>query len=75
MPGFEINGTIVAGYAAFGKQCGLHVDPGAISAHADAIADLNIKASKTEVTFSLSKPIPAELVKKLSTISRSRKGC
>lgn len=38
MPGFRIGGTIVAGYAAFSKQCGLYVSAGAISAHAEDIA-------------------------------------
>jgi len=35
MPGFQIENTIIAGNAAFSKQCGLYVDPGAIAAHAD----------------------------------------
>lgn len=46
MPAFQIEGTIVAGYAAFSKQCGLYVDPGAIAAHADEIAALKLKATK-----------------------------
>jgi uncharacterized protein YdhG (YjbR/CyaY superfamily) len=41
MPGFQIKGTIIAGYAAFSKQCGLYVDPGAIADHADDIAALD----------------------------------
>jgi uncharacterized protein YdhG (YjbR/CyaY superfamily) len=74
MPGFQIEDTIIAGYAAFSKQCGLYVDPGAIAAHADEIALLNLKATKTGVTFSVSKPIPGELVEKLATSSRGSKG-
>lgn len=74
MPGFQIGETIIAGYAAFSKQCGLYVDPGAIAAHADEIASLKLKASKTGITFSASKPIPAELVEKLAVSSRSKKG-
>ena len=74
MPGFQIEGTIVAGYAAFSKQCGLYVDPGAIAAHADEIASSKIKATKTGVTFSSSRPITDELVKKLAVSSRSEKG-
>lgn len=74
MPGFQIEETIVAGYAAFSKQCGLYVDPGAIAAHADEIASLKLKASKTGVTFSASNPIPEELVEKLAVSSRSKKG-
>ncbi len=74
MPGFEIDGTIIAGYAAFSKQCGLYVDPGAIAAHADEIARLKLKATKTGVTFSASNPISGELVEKLAVSSRRQKG-
>jgi uncharacterized protein YdhG (YjbR/CyaY superfamily) len=74
MPGFQIEGTIIAGYAAFSKQCGLYVDPGAIAAHADEIASLHLKATKTGITFSVNKPITDELVKRLAVSSRSNKG-
>jgi len=74
MPGFQIEGTIIAGYAAFSKQCGLYVDPGAITAHADEIASLKLKTTKTGVTFSVNKPITDELVEKLAISSRSKKG-
>ena len=74
MPGFQIGETIVAGYAAFSKQCGLYVDPGAIAAHADEIASLNLKATKTGVTFLTNRPIPDELIEKLAISSRREKG-
>ncbi len=74
IPGFQIGETIIAGYAAFSKQCGLYVDPGAIAAHADEIASLKLKATKTGVTFSVSKPITDDLVEKLAVSSRSKKG-
>lgn len=74
MPGFQIGETIIVGYAAFSKQCGLYVDPGAIAAHADEIASLKLKASKTGVTFSGNRPVPDKLVEKLATSSRSKKG-
>lgn len=74
MPGFQIQDTIIAGYAAFSKQCGLYVDPGAIAAHAGEIAALKLKATKTGVTFPASKPIPDELVEKLALSSRREKG-
>lgn len=74
MPGFQIDSTIIAGYAAFSKQCGLYVDPGAIAAYADEIAALKLKATKTGVTFSVSRPITDELVRKLAVSSRSEKG-
>ncbi|MFM9976820.1 MAG: iron chaperone [Sphingomonadaceae bacterium] len=74
MPGFQIEGTIIVGYAAFSKQCGLYIDPQAIAAHASEIGALKLKATKTGVTFSPSKPIPDELVKKLAVASRNAKG-
>lgn len=74
MPGFQIGDTVVAGYAAFSKQCGLYVDAGAIAAHAGEIATLKLKATKTGVTFSPARPIPAELVEKLARRSRREKG-
>lgn len=74
MPGFQIEGTIVAGYAAFSRQCGLYVDPAAIAAHADEIAASKLKATKTGVTFSLNNPITAALVERLAISSRSSKG-
>jgi len=74
MPGFRIGDTIVAGYSTFSKQCGLYVDPGAIAALADEIADAKLKASKTGITFSASRPIPDELVRKLAVASRKEKG-
>lgn len=38
MPGFRIGQSIIAGYAAFSKQCGLYLSPSAITSHADDIA-------------------------------------
>jgi uncharacterized protein YdhG (YjbR/CyaY superfamily) len=70
MPGFRIGKSIVAGYAAFSKQCGLYLSPAAIKAHADDIAAAGLKSTKTGITFSPSHPIPAELVKKLALASR-----
>ena len=70
MPGFRIGGTIVAGYAAFSKQCGLYVSAGAISAHAEDIAVAGLKATKTGVTFSPRRPIPDDLVERLALASR-----
>lgn len=70
MPGFKIGKAIVVGYAAFSKQCGIYVSKGAIEAHADDIAAAGLKATKTGVTFSPSKPIPDELVKHLALASR-----
>lgn len=74
MPGFQVGDTIVAGYAAFSKQCGLYVDPAAIAAHANEIASLKLKATKTGVIFSVSKPITPELVEALAVRSRRAKG-
>src|SRR5688572_16467463 len=70
MPGFRIGKSIVAGYAAFSKQCGLYVAPAAIKAHAEKIAAAGLKFTKTGVTFSQSRPIPDGLVKQLAVASR-----
>jgi uncharacterized protein YdhG (YjbR/CyaY superfamily) len=70
MPGFRIGKSIIAGYAAFSKQCGLYLPPSAIESCADDIAAAGLKATKTGVTFSLSKPIPDELVEKLALASK-----
>ena len=69
MPGFRIGKSIIAGYAAFSKQCGLYVAPAAITAHAADIAAAGLKATKTGITFSPDKPIPDALVKKLALAS------
>jgi uncharacterized protein YdhG (YjbR/CyaY superfamily) len=74
MPGFRIGKSIVAGYAAFAKQCGLYLAPGAIAAHAEDIAAAGLKASKTGVTFSAGKPIPDDLVERLALASRKDLG-
>jgi len=70
MPGFRIGEAIVAGYGAFSRQCGLYLHPAAIAAHAKDIAAAGLKATKTGVTFSPSRPIPDELVHNLALASR-----
>lgn len=73
MPGYRHEGKLVAGYAAFSKSCGLYVDPGAIADHANELCALKLKATKTGVTFSVSQPIPEELIKKLAVSSYRKK--
>ena len=70
MPGFRIGKVIIAGYAAFSKQCGLYLSPAAIKSHAADIAAAGLKSTKTGITFSPSQPIPAALVRKLALASR-----
>lgn len=74
IPGFGFGNSIIAGYAAFSKQCGLYVSKGAITAHADDIAAAGLKATKTGVTFTPRNPIPDVLVKKLALASRKELG-
>lgn len=69
MPGFRIGKTIVAGYAV-SKQCGRYLAPSAIASHAGEIKAAGLKASRTGVTFSPSRPIPNALVEKLALASR-----
>jgi uncharacterized protein YdhG (YjbR/CyaY superfamily) len=70
MPGFKVGKSIVAGYAAFSKQCGLYLPHAAIASCAGDIAAAGLKATKTGVTFSPGKPIPDKLIKKLALASR-----
>lgn len=70
MPGFRLGGSMIAGYGAFSKQCGLYVSKNAISNHSVDIAAAGLKASKTGVTFSPTKPIPDELITMLALDSR-----
>lgn len=70
MPGFRIDGTVVASYAAFTKQCGLYLLPSAIAEHADDISAVGLNATKTGVTFSPRTPVPDELVRQLVRSSR-----
>lgn len=74
MPGFRIGGSVVAGDAAFRKQCGLYLLPGVISGHAEEIAAAGLKATKTGITFSPRKPIPDDLVERLARVSRRHGG-
>jgi len=74
LPGFGFGKAIIAGYAAFSKQCGLYVSKAAITAHADDIAAAGLKATKTGVTFSPRQPIPDVLIHKLATASRADLG-
>lgn len=74
MPGFRFDGTIVAGYAAFTRQCGLYVQAAAIAEHAAEIAVAGLKSTKTGVTFTARRPIPDELVDRLARSSRAAAG-
>jgi uncharacterized protein YdhG (YjbR/CyaY superfamily) len=74
MPGFRIGTTVVAGYAAFSRQCGLYVSPAAIAAHTDDIAAAGLKHTKTGVTFTAKNPLPAGLVESLVLASRQGAG-
>jgi len=74
MPGFQIGTAIIAGYAAFTKQCGLYVADDAITAHADQVAANGLKATKTGVTFSVRKPLPDDLAVSLAQSSRAALG-
>ena len=74
MPGFGFGKSIIAGYAAFSKQCGLYVNNGAIAAHVNDIAAAGLKATKTGVTFSPRWPIPDDLIMSLAKASRRELG-
>lgn len=74
MPGYRIGGTVVASYAAFSRQCGLYVLPGAIAQHTEEIAAAGLKATRTGLTFTPRKSIPDDLVERLVRSSRTEAG-
>lgn len=65
LPGFRVEGKVVASYAAFTKQIGLYFLGPAIAEHAEEIGDAGFKATKTGITFTPKKPLPDALVEKL----------
>jgi uncharacterized protein YdhG (YjbR/CyaY superfamily) len=71
MPGFKVGGSLAVGYAAFSKQCGFYLPAAAISACAADLTAAGIKSSKTGVTFSMAKPIPDALLKRLVEATRN----
>ncbi|WP_084104684.1 iron chaperone [Demequina sp. NBRC 110056] len=70
MPGFRLGGATLAGYSAFSKQCGLYLPAEAISECADALAGAGLKHTKTGVTFTAARPIPAEVLAALLDAAR-----
>lgn len=74
MPGFAVDGRVVASYAAFSKQAGLYVLGPAISNHAGEIAAAGLKASKTGLTFAPGRPVPDDLVIRLAQASLAHAG-
>ena len=58
MPGFRIGKSIIAGYAAFTKQCGLYLSPSAIKSLADDIAAAGLKSTKTASPSHPASPSP-----------------
>jgi uncharacterized protein YdhG (YjbR/CyaY superfamily) len=74
MPGFSIGGKVIASYAAFSRQCGLYLLPGAITEHAGEIAAAGLKATKTGITFTPRRPLSDDLVERLARASRSEAG-
>lgn len=74
MPGFSLNDKIVAGYAAFSKQCGLYVAHDAIDALREDLIAIGLKPTKTGVTFSPKKPLPDQMIQNLAFASLKANG-
>lgn len=70
MPGFAIDGEVVASYAAFSKQVGVYFPAAAVAEHAETISAAGFKHTKTGVTFTPRKPLPDDLVVQLARTSR-----
>lgn len=71
MPGFRIDGTVIAGFAAFTNQCGLYVSPGSIAWSAEDLEAAGLRPTKTGVTFDAKRPLPSALVRALELASRA----
>ncbi|SFE72267.1 Uncharacterized conserved protein YdhG, YjbR/CyaY-like superfamily, DUF1801 family [Paenibacillus catalpae] len=63
MPAFELNGNLVY-YAAFKKHIGFYPTAGGISAFQEELS--GYKGAKGSVQFPLNKPIPYELIKRIT---------
>lgn len=70
MPGYRLDGKIVASYAAFNKQVGVYFPAPAVTEHAEAIEAAGFKSTKTGITFTPRKPLPDDLVTQLVRSSR-----
>jgi uncharacterized protein YdhG (YjbR/CyaY superfamily) len=51
MPGFRSGNSVIAGYGAFSKQCGLYVGKGAVSStgHRNTFCSLSAGVSKSKI--------------------------
>ncbi|GLX67781.1 iron chaperone [Paenibacillus glycanilyticus] len=63
MPAFELNGNLVY-YAAFKKHIGFYPTAGGISAFQEELSAY--KGAKGSVQFPLNKPIPFELIRRIT---------
>ncbi|MCM3630794.1 DUF1801 domain-containing protein [Paenibacillus glycanilyticus] len=63
MPAFELNGNLVY-YAAFKKHIGFYPTAGGIAAFHEELS--GYKGAKGSVQFPLNKPIPYELIKRIT---------
>ena len=69
MPGFALDGEVIASYAAFSKQVGVYFPAPVIAEHAEAISAAGFRHTKTGITFTTRKPLPDNLVVRLARTS------
>ena len=64
MPAFRVDGKVVAGFAAYSKNCGYYpFSGGTLGAFAEELA--GFETTKGAVRFTPEKPLPRTLVQKL----------
>jgi uncharacterized protein YdhG (YjbR/CyaY superfamily) len=71
MPGYRIDGEVVAGYAAFRQHLSYFPHSGSVLAElADDVADY--KQTKSSLHFSTASPLPKAMVRKLIRVRRAQ---
>lgn len=69
MPGFALDGEVIASYAAFSKQVGVYFPAAAVAELAETISATGFRHTKTGITFTPGKPLPDDLVIRLARTS------
>lgn len=66
MPGHRIGKAMIAGYAGFAKHCGFYPHSGSIiPAFNSELEERGFKYSKSGVTFTPTRPLPADLLERI----------
>lgn len=69
MPGFTLDGEVVASYAAFSRQLGVYFPAAVVAEHAEMLSAAGFRHTRTGITFTPGKPLPDDLVVQLARTS------